>query len=316
MSRSLEVKGDNNVVQIFWALWDEKSLVLLGGALGLILSLLVSISMPDIYQARALLAPRSDASGSSISGLVSQYSGLASLAGINLGGVGGEGLSRSKIAQERLKSLVLFEENLYDQLVLDLMATEDWDPYANSLIYDPKIFDSARNVWVREVSHPRSPKPSIQEAHEAFLERLSISEDSKSGLISIALEHHSPHVAQSWLNLLIERVSEDSRSRDIREAEDSIAFLQMQREQTDLVSLDGIFAQLIEEQTKTIMLANVYKNYVFEIIDPPIAPELKLRPQRVLICLLSTIIGLFLGASVAVLRIFVSERAGPDPSVI
>ena len=54
------------------------------------------------------------------------------------------------------------------------------------------------------------------------------------------------------------------------------------------MSLDEVFAQLIEEQTKTIMLANVSKDYVFDVIDPPVAPELKSKPSRAVICVLGT----------------------------
>ena len=56
-----------------------------------------------------------------------------------------------------------------------------------------------------------------------------------------------------------------------------------------------VFAQLIEEQTETIMLANVSKDYVFDIIDPPVVPELNSKPPRALICVL----GMWLGASSA-----------------
>ena len=81
------------------------------------------------------------------------------------------------------------------------------------------------------------------------------------------------------------------RALDIQEAERSIAFLNMQREKTNLVALDEVFAQLIEEQTKTIMLANSRPEYLFEIIDPAIAPEMRFSPNRALFCVIGTLIG-------------------------
>ena len=59
--------------------------------------------------------------------------------------------------------------------------------------------------------------------------------------------------------------------------------------------INGVFAQLIEELTKTIMLANVSKDYVFDITDPPVVPELKSKPSRALICVLGTLLGGMLG---------------------
>ena len=132
----------------------------------------------------------------------------------------------------------------------------------------------------------------------SVLNLVSISEDKQTGLISVSVEHESPDIAKQWVELMVSRVSEDLRSKDIREAEESIKFLEAQREKTSLVSLDEVFAQLIEEQTKTIMLANVSKDYVFDVIDPPVAPELKSKPSRALICVLGTLFGGMLGVVV------------------
>ena len=47
----------------------------------------------------------------------------------------------------------------------------------------------------------------------------------------------------------------------------------------------------IEEQTKTIMLANVRPEYLFTVIDPPIIPERKTGPIRSQISIIGTILG-------------------------
>ena len=121
----------------------------------------------------------------------------------------------------------------------------------------------------------------IKKPQRILAELVSISEDKQTGLISVSVEHESPDIAKQWVELMVSRVSEDLRSKDTREAEESIKFLEAQRERTSLVSLDEVFAQLIEEQTKTIMLANVSKDYVFDVIDPPVAPELSPNhPER------------------------------------
>ena len=131
---------------------------------------------------------------------------------------------------------------------------------------------------------------------------VSISEDKQTGLVSVSVEHESDDIAKRWVELMVSRVSEDLRSKDIREAEESIKFLESQREKTSLVELEEVFAQLIEEQTKTIMLANVSKDYVFDVIDPPVAPELKSKPSREQICVLSALLGGMLGVVVVLIR--------------
>ena len=98
------------------------------------------------------------------------------------------------------------------------------------------------------------------------------------------------------------------RARDVEEAENSIAFLNEQRQKTNLVSLTEVFAELIEQQTKTVMLAAASEEYVFQIIDPPVAPELKSEPGRALIC----IIGVLLGGVLAIVFVLIRHYAKGD----
>ena len=71
---------------------------------------------------------------------------------------------------------------------------------------------------------------------------VSISEDKQTGLVSVSVEHESDDIAKRWVELMLSRVSEDLRSKDIREADETIKFLESQREETSLVSLDDVFA--------------------------------------------------------------------------
>ena len=145
-------------------------------------------------------------------------------------------------------------------------------------------------------------KPSVQEAHREFLDTLTVSKDKLTGLVTVGVEHESPDVAKKWVEFIIERVSEDLRVSDVLEAERSIQFLEEQSEKTNLVSIDEVFAQLIEDQTKKVMLARVSKNYVFEVVDPPISPEYKVKPLRAIICVSGTLLGFVLGLVTVLIR--------------
>ena len=308
-SDKLHADNEIDLRELFQIFWNGKVLITIVTGLAAIFSVVVALSMPNIYQSTAILAPKSESGTGRLSRLASQYGGIASLAGINIGGLGGDGLSKSAIALEKMKSLSFFKQHLYEDFLIDLMAVESWDPSTRKLWYDEEVYDIASNRWLREVDLPRRARPSDQEAYEAFLKLLSVSEDKQTGLISLSVEHQSPDIAQKWIEIMVSRVSEDLRSKDIREADESIKFLEAQREKTSLVSLDEIFAQLIEEQTKTIMLANVSKDYVFDVIDPPVAPELKSKPSRALICVVGTLLGGMLGMIVVLIRHYGTQYA-------
>ena len=290
--------------ELFLVLWEGKLLITFITGFVAACAVLFALWLPNIYESKALLAPKDESAAGGLAGLARQYGGLASLAGINIGGGGGES-SKAMMAQQKIQSLDFFTRHLYEKIVLDLMAVDHWDSVSGALIYKSNVFDQKSQVWTRKASPPRQAKPSVQEAHKAFLEVLSLSEDKQTSLITIAIKHQSPVVAQAWVALIIEAVTEEIRGGDVEEARRSIAFLEQQRAETSLVSLDEVFAQLIEEQTKTIMLANVSKDYVFSVIDPAVVPELKTEPQRALICVLGTL----LGGMLAVLLVLVRHYA-------
>lgn len=48
--------------------------------------------------------------------------------------------------------------------------------------------------------------------------------------------------------------------------------------------MQNTFYKLIEEQTKSLMLAEVQEEFVFKVVDPSVVPEVKYEPKRYLIC--------------------------------
>ena len=295
--------------ELFALLWDGKKTILSIVFLSGLVSVLVALYLPNKYTAEALLAPRSDSgAGGALGQMASQFGGLASLAGVNLGGLGDQGAT--VVAIEMLKSREFFGTYLYDEVLIDLMASEGWDRDSQKVVIDDSIFDAKSATWVRDVSEAFQVKPSIQEAHVKFSkEFLSVSEDKTTGFVTVAVTHYSPAVARDWVTLIVKGVNEAVRARDMEEAEKSIAFLNQQRLKTNLVSLTEVFAELIEQQTKTVMLANASDEYVFQVIEPPVAPELKSEPKRALICVLGTLLGGMLAVVLVLIRHYFRSEA-------
>ena len=295
--------------ELFTVLWAGKIQILVCVLVSALVSVSVALYLPNKYTAEAVLAPRSSGGGGGLAQLASQYSGLASLAGINIGGVG-DG-NPAAVATEMLKTREFFSEYLYDSVLVDLMAAQGWNSGADTVVIDDTLFDAQSQTWVREVAPPYQKKPSAQEAHGAFVNGfLSVSEDKQTGFVTVAVTHLSPSVARDWVDLLIKGINEAVRARDVREAENSIEFLNEQRLKTNLVSLTEVFSELIEEQTKTVMLANASDEYVFQVIEPPVAPELKSEPSRALICVLGTMLGGMLGLLLVLIRHYASKPEG------
>ena len=73
--------------------------------------------------------------------------------------------------------------------------------------------------------------------------------------------------------------------------------------------MQTIFYQLIEEQTKTMMLTEVTEEYVLKTIDPPNVPDEKDGPKRALICVLGTMFGGVLSVLIVLIRYFSTKNS-------
>ena len=270
-------------------LWQGKLLIIAITAVFAMGSVFYVLSLPNIYQSTTLLTPSEDSQGGGISRMAGKLSGLASLAGIN---IGKGGSNKIAIALEVIQSRQFITEFVERHgLLPQLMAVEAWDRPHNMLVFDPELYSAAQSKWVRDVEPPKAPEPSAWEAYKAFMKILTVSEDMETGFVTVSLEHQSPYVAQRWVSLLVSDLNGAMKEKDVTEAERSIDYLKKQLNQVSLAEMRTIFYELIEEQTKIIMLAQVREEYIFKTIDKPVVPQEKAKPSRALICILGTMLG-------------------------
>ncbi len=199
------------------------------------------------------------------------------MAGINLGGGGGD---KTALALEIIKSRSFIENFIAKHnLLVPIMAAEKWDMATDDLILDDELYDEINKKWIREVKAPNKPEPSSWETYKKFSELLSVSQDKTTAMVTISIEYFSPAIAQQWLNWLIADVNEFMREQDQTEAQDSINYLTKQLESIQVASMETVFYQLIEEQTKSMMLTQVKAEYVLKTIDPAQVPDEKAGPK-------------------------------------
>ncbi|TCI05667.1 LPS O-antigen length regulator [Corallincola luteus] len=305
--------------ELWNVIWRGKLLIIAITAIFAVGAVAFAISKPNIYKADALLAPAESAGGAGgLRALAGQFGGLASLAGVNLGGGGGE--DKTGLAIEVLKSRAFIQSFIErHDLLVPLMAAKSWDRLSGELSINPEIYDIQTQTWLRQVDPPQIPPPSAWEAFEAFSKTLSVQQDKATSFVTISVEHLSPTVAKQWVELLVKDINQHLKNLETDEAKRSIAYLEAQLEKTSVADMQTVFYQLIEEQTKTVMLAEVREEYVFKTVDPAVVPEQKAKPKRALICVLGTILGGMFGVMVVLIRHFArsepaKEEGGMDPN--
>jgi len=295
------VDDELDLRELFNVLWVNKLFLVALTSLFALISIIYSLTLTNIYTAETTLAP---SASSDMSSNLSQYAGLASMAGISLPG-SSSGISDKDLALSLLKSKGLLQRLIDKHDILpDLIAAYDWDLTSNSLSYDSDLYDGVKNVWVRDVKPPYKLIPSTQEAYEFFDKAIAVSEDKKTGVISLKVDHLSPEIAYQWSLLLIQEVNEYVADMRINEAQLSIDYLNDQIKITPYPELRALFYELIQQHTQTMMLAKVRPEYALTTLDAPLIPEEKSAPKRVLIVILSALLGGILGTLIILIRFY------------
>ena len=301
-----------DLMELVAALWRGKWWILATTALGAVIAVGVALWLPNVYRAEALLAPSSEQQGGGLSALAGQFGGLASLAGINLGG---EKADKTAIAVEIAKSRQFVSQFVRTHhLEIPLMAVEGVKP-DGTLIVDSSIYNEERHQWVRKPKPGRHSEPSDLELVESFNKLASIALDKKSGLATVAVEYYSPQMAKQWVDWLVSDLNATMKARDQAETARNIAYLKAQLEKTAVADMQTVFYKLIEEQTKTQMLAEVNPEYVFKTLDPAVVPEEKAKPKRALIAVLGTVLGGMAGVLIVLVRYALRRRESNTTSL-
>ena len=286
--------------ELFYVLLEGKWIIFSVTSFISIIVLIYSLLLPNIYEAKAMLVPVNPSSG--IAGALGSYSGLAGIAGISLPAGGNDGNSAKAI--EKIRSLSFFEKNILPNIHLpDLMAVKSWNYKTNILNFDGSIYDTSSNTWVRDYSYPQQQIPSPQESFEVYTtSHLSLSEDKKSGFVSLSIKHQSPFVAKQWVELIVNEVNSFYRQKDKIESEKAVSYLNQQISLTSLSEIKEALAQLLQEETKKLTLIEANQYYVFDYIDPPAVMEEKSEPKRALICILGALLGGMLSVLLVLIR--------------
>lgn len=288
-----------DLAELFKTIWAGKFKIIAITAVFAIASVFYALSLPNIYKAEALLAPATTESGG-MGGLAAKFGGLASLAGVNLGG---GSVDKTGLAIEIMKSRQFISKFINDNnLLVPLMAAEGWNQATNELIINTEVFNTKSNKWLRDVKPPFTAEPSNQEAFKEFNKIVSIAQDKDSLMVTISIEHYSPEIAQQWVDKLVIAINNEMKKRDLTEAQESINYLESQLQETNLAELQNVLYQIMEEQTKTIMFANVRDEYVFKTIDPALISEVKEKPKRALIVVLVTLLGGMISVAYILIR--------------
>ena len=267
-------------------IWRSRKLLFVAYICAVLLGVAYCLLATEWYQADVALIP---ANSKSSSGGFSQFSGLASLAGVDVSA----GVSVESLAVLRSKD---FARNyIYDQKLMPILFESKWD--------------SAVGKW--KSSDP-SRQLDIRDAVNYFATRvLSVSEDKKSGIVTVSVRWKDPQVAAAWANAIVKELNDRMRGSAIREAQTSIAYLQVEMQSATLVAVQQSVGRVLEAQLQKMVLAKTNEDFAFKVIDKAVPPKRPASPNKMSAVFLANILGLVLGVlAIFAGRAVVREMAG------
>jgi len=292
--------------ELFNAIWEGKKIIILITSIFATCSIVFSLLLPNYYSSESILIARD----SKDSGNLSQYAGLASLAGVSLpNSSDNEVFEVMEIIQSRefVKHLITFES-----VLPSIMASKSYDAALQELYFDPKLYNAKTKIWESKTHKNQGTQPSYLEAHKVYLNMLSISQNKMTGLIYITIEHISPIFAKDFLTLIIKEANTLNREIDIDNSSKALSYLKKQLSQTSLLEIKKSISQLIEAQLETQMIASIHDEYSLISLEPPFIPEEKSKPSRSLVVILGTVLGGMLSVMMVLVRHFNLGRGTID----
>ncbi len=232
----------------------------------------VALVLGRTYQATTLLAPvlEENSAGSlgTLGALASQYSGLASLAGVNLAGGG-----KREEAAAVLQSELLTERYIKESNLLPVLYASRWD--------------AGKQQW----RTPDDP-PTLWQANRMFQKQIrQVSTDAKTGLIILTIRWKDPVLAARWANDLVRLTNEYLRGQAIAESERNIKYLNDEATQSSSVETRRTIYTLQEQEINKEMLARGRDEYAIKTIDPAFVPEKPSSLGRAALGLLGLVFG-------------------------
>lgn len=162
-------------------------------------------------------------------------------------------------------------------------------------------------LFDREAFAAKEPEkiPTLQDAYEKFSKSiLDVHESIIEDTIKLKIYWKDPTVSANWANSLVTEINSHMRKDTIKETQKSIAYLEKILPNTEIIQVQQAIYKLIQAQIHKSMLAETREDYAFKVIDPavPADSDRFVRPRRLLIISLATILGLISGTLALVWR--------------
>jgi len=264
--------GQPGLAELLAVLLRHWKKLLAATMLGLVLGVALVVTATPRYRSEVAFMLVTD--GGSVSGLAKlagNLGGLASLAGVSLGG------GNKDEALELLRSRAFTSRFIERHGLMPQLFPGDWD--------------AAKGRWLEE---DLSEQPTMARAVERFNQQVrEISEDKRTGIVRLRILWPDRETAADLANTMVAEADAELRNRTIADAQRTISFLEAEIAKTSLIETRVMLNRLLEDQFNTVSLGRTRQYFAFRVIDPatPADADRPEKPRKAMILVFVTIGG-------------------------
>ena len=253
------------------------------------LAYLYAMGVPEAYRTQILLAPVQEEQNG-VSSALGQFGGFATMVGAQI-----PRDSNIKRVIATLESRKFLGNYIRNQNLMPILFQQHWD--------------EGNKAWLID------PPPSEKSAVNTLKSRMSIEEDTISGLITLSVVWTNPQFATKVANEVIEQLNKQLREQAVADSQKRIGYLERELAKTTLQDMRAVLYNLLESEKQKAMLANVNDDFALQVIDPALEPTTPYKPNRKLISVMGAVCGGILGIIGAfVLNLFQKLKSSKSPN--
>ena len=256
-------------------------------------TLAVTKLLPPKYMASVTLVPAMDQRPNgglgSLSSAVSQFSGLASMAGIHIGNTSGT----QALALATLKSRLLLNRYIEQHDLMPVLFAAAWDPKTGT--------------WRSSNS---KKAPTLWDADQLFRKIRTIKLGTRSGVVTMTVTWRNPVVAAQCANGLVSLTNRYLRQQTINRTRRELTYLRKEIHKTNVVEVRNAIYTLMQEEIKTLMIATARNQFAFRVVDPAIPPSHKFSPRPMLWTIAGALFGILFGLFFSVIKETLQTNSG------